>query len=92
MNVTVTEIIAVEGHDLNCLFSGLVAAEKLKDDYRQTDTVCQNHDGTKDSSRSFYSYNSSLILVLYFYKPYSTINATVNISQTKCQPVQIDIC
>ena len=79
-------------YDPTCLFNGLVAWEKLSNDYRQSDTLCQNHDGIKYPSRSFYCHNSSLSLVLYWYKPYSTINVTVNISQTKCQPVPIKFC
>ena len=61
INVTVTEIKKSGLKDYFCIYSGLVAGENLKDDYRQTQTLCKNVDGTV--SPNFYSHNSSLVLV-----------------------------
>ena len=92
VNATLTKITSVGSYNPICTLSGVVGGEALKNDYRQTETVCENHDETKNPSRSFYSHNSSLILVLYWYKPYSVINVTVKISKTKCKPVRISVC
>ena len=92
VNLTIVQINISELFDTKCTYSGLVYGEKLLNDYRQPYTLCENHDGNKISSRGFYSYNSSLIIVLYWYQSYKMITTSVNISQTKCKPVQIDIC
>ena len=87
------KIISTHNFDSACSTRGIVAGEMLLDDYRQTETLCDNfHDGAKEPSPSFYSHNSSLTLVLYWYKPYSTIYVTINLSQTKCKPVRINVC
>ena len=55
--------------------------------------VCQPLDGSKRQSRSFFILIiPSFIIVLYWYKHYSSINATLEISQTKCKPIRINIC
>ena len=41
---------------------------------------------------SLYSKNSSLILIVYWYKEYGEMNASVMVSQTKCKPVIMNPC
>ena len=92
INATVIKLSTPGFYYPNCMYSGLVKAEQLPHDYKQSETICKNNDKTKHSSRSFYSYNSTLTLILYWYKQYRTINVSLNISQTKCEPVEIDVC
>ena len=92
VNVTIYKINSVSLYDPTCIFSGVTTAETIQDDYKQSETLCENHDGTKNTSRSFYSQNSSLIMVLYWYKGYSRIQISVHISQTRRKPVLIDAC
>ena len=92
VNLTVVQIITSGLCDTSCTYCGLVHGEKLVDDYRQPNTLCDHQDGNTSPSRSYYSYNFSLIIVLYWYESYSTITVSVKMSHTKCQPVQIDIC
>ena len=91
VNVTIDKLLRIGLCDETCLYGGLVASEQLTDDYRQSGTVYEICYGTKQP-RSFYSLKSSLILILYLYKMYNTINITVDISGTSCELVNIDIC
>ncbi len=89
VNVTANKISLTGFNNLVCLFGGLVVAEHLQGNYLETDTLCNQHDGTVNPSRSLYSQRSSLILLLYWYKSHGTINTTVTISTTECQSVTI---
>lgn len=92
VNLTTMKLTMNSPYDPTCMYSGLVAGEIIQDDYKQSDTLCQSHNGAEQPNRSFYSQNSSLTLALYWYKSYSTINATVMMTQTKCESVVIDTC
>ncbi len=92
VNVTVTSIIYVGDESQTCQFGGLVAGEVLSHDYKESVTLCTNLNSSLEHSRSFYSFNSSLILVLYWYEQYSEINVTLALSQTPCKPVYFDLC
>ncbi len=80
INTTVTKIVHIRFTDPGCLLGGLVAGERLTHDYRQTDTLCNCLDGTQNLVRSFYSHNSSIILLLYWYNSYNKIFVTVRIA------------
>ena len=82
INVTVNKIASIGLYHPNCAYSGLKVGERLKDDYRESVTLCHNHDRTQDPSRNFYSYNSSLTLVLYWYEGYNIIKISVTVSKT----------
>ncbi len=97
INATVTKMTTSEkapnsSVDLPCAFSGLVATEIFPDDSRESATYCKSHDSSSHPSRCFYSHNSSLILLAYWFEPYSVINITLNISESKCKLIQIDSC
>ena len=57
VNVTIYKINSAGLHDPSCISSGVTTAENIQDDYKQSETLCENHDGTKNTSRSFYSHN-----------------------------------
>ena len=82
IRVTVNRIVSNNLYDYICYLNGLVVTERISDDYTPTNTLCESHDGIKQPSMNFYSQNSSLTLILYWYKGYETINVSVIISQT----------
>ena len=92
INVTASHIRYVGEESLECKYAGLVAVEELTDEYKESTTLCSDHVGSRRQSRNFYSHNSSLTLVLYWYEPYSVINVTLNISQSACKTVWLDDC
>ena len=94
VNATVKEVVVTpDVHDETCMYNGLVPVENLGvDDYKEIESLCDNHDKTQDSSKSFYSHNSTMQIILNWYSIYSTISVKLNISHTRCKPVYIDIC
>ena len=76
----------------SCKYSGMTSVEYYDEMYLDSPHMCQPHDVSKRQSRSYYSHYTSFIIVLYWYEHYSIINATLEISQTKCQLMEINIC
>ena len=69
--------------------------EYLDNRYKESTTICQRHDGQIEQSRSLYSSNSSLVLVLYWYNRYNryhNITVSLSLSLTRCKPINIDLC
>ncbi len=96
VNATVTKLISSEkapnsSKNLPCIFSGLAAIEMFPHNSRESATHCKTHDSSH-INRSFYSNNSSLILLAYWFEPYSVIDVTLIISISKCRLIQIDLC
>ncbi len=78
---------------LLCTFAGLIAAEHLRGIYQESYTVCTEHNHSDSGlSRSFYSSEASLILVLYWYKSYAEIDVILNVSNTPCKAIEINLC
>lgn len=92
VNVTVTRITYSGETSFTCQYGGLVAGEELTGDYKESETLCKTHSGAPQHHRHFYSFNSSLILVLFWFEKYSNISVVVLLSQTKCKPVYFDTC
>ena len=71
-----------------CKYGGLVVAEIFRNGMTEI-SVCL--DAWRDlEQRNIYSQNSSLIIILYQYPPYSKIWMTLHLSATKCKVVQIN--
>ena len=90
VNITATLVKSTNDYNYNCLYTGLVTGERLASKYRESKIVCDSsYDG---QVISFYSKNTSLTVVVYWYQQYSEISSTIIISQTKCKTVSIDLC
>ena len=89
-NLNVTIIHWISGLDTfpHCTYGGLHVSQKSFYSEEESNTVCHTH----SIGSSIYSENSSLIIVYYQYKEYDEVNITVQISQVKCKPVEINIC
>ena len=90
VNITVVSVKSKILNDYGCFYAGIVMGERINSEYKQIKTTCESNNNS--IGQSIYSYNSSLILVIYWYKGYSKINTSVIISQTKCKSVLIDLC
>ena len=91
INVTISQMKYQGELYLECDDAGLVAMEELDDENKESATICSDYN-TNTQSRNFYSQNSSLRLILYWYKPHSFIEVTLNISQTPCGIAWLDDC
>ena len=91
VNVTVMAMSykSTKSHSQDCRYGGLVFTEDLKGNEKEIGPFCQNHSYLTEVSRSYYSSNSTLIMVFYSYDEYSTINVTLKLTQTKCKPVAL---
>ena len=89
LNVTAITVKSKMPRNVNCLYAGIVTGERLSSENREARTICECDEG---QAKSFYTYKSSLIIVVYWYSIYSRINSSVMISQTKCKLVIIDLC
>ena len=91
INVTLNRIDSVGVYNPTCKYGGIVAEEYLDNRYKESTTICQRHDGQIEQSRSLYSSNSSLVLVLYWYNRYHNITVSLSLSLTRCKPINIDV-
>ena len=92
INVTLNEIVSEGIYNPTCKYGGIVAGEYLDNNYEESITICQKHHGQNEQSKSMYSKNSSLVIVLYWYNIYQNIKASLTLSVTRCQSVNIDLC
>ncbi len=94
VNATAVDTVYTGKESYECKFGGFTAVERNEKYYRETVTVCENHDGntSQSQSQSFYSQNSSLILLLYWYEDLAEIKVTFSVSLMKCFVVWINLC
>ena len=74
-----------------CIYDGLSVTQQLYGD-KESETICEKYNTLNSLKRSFYSKNSSLFLLMYWYEHYSKINLTLNVSLTKCTVVELNYC
>ena len=92
VNITMISVNSTMCMLLNCLYAGLYVGEELLhgiENRKYTRKITSNNNG---AAFSFYSNNSSLILFMYWYKEISKINASVMVSQTKCESYVYNPC
>ena len=91
VNITVISLKSKILNDLNgCFYAGIAMGERFNFEYKQIKTICESNNNS--IGQSIYSYDSSLILMVYWYKGYSKMNTSVIISQTKCKSVLLELC
>ncbi len=95
INLTVSNL-TVQGNFFDvfpaCVLSGVIVGEYLNKAYREYQTHCEAHDSGYIQRQRLYSHNSSLMLLVYWYKNYNKIDVSVITSQTNCQPIVINLC
>ena len=77
---------------VNCKYGGLAMLHESQNLISEIICFCQFHNGNISRSRSIFSRNSTLILVLYWYEYYSNISIKMIVSMTECKPLHLDIC
>ncbi len=93
VNLTV-KILQYEGKTSeSCTFGGFVTAEYVKKKYLENSILCKSI--AKNNlifQRNYYSYNSSLLGILYMFVPYSTVKVTLILKTTECKFINIYPC
>ncbi len=91
VNVTVTTMV-YQGQGYSCSYGGFVTAEMSDTAYRESTTICENHDGSVSQSQSFYSQNSSLSIILFWYNNLAKVRMSFSLGETKCFIVWTNLC
>ena len=92
INVTLLQIIYKGPTGERCKYGGLVTGEEITKGYMESLTICEPRGSVEHHGLTFFSKNSSLILLVYWYERYSEIQTRVQIAPTKCTAVQLDVC
>ncbi len=89
-NLVLTDFL----ESLSCTFSGLVSVVLSSEgENEESFSLCSSSLFQKSGiHRSFFSRNSSLTLILYWYKCYTEIHVALHVSLTTCQFAVIDPC
>ncbi len=94
INVTIDQLI-FKGIVANrlCDFAGFSAFNVMgRSSYRHMSTECVPNDKTLYKYRPLYSETNSLLIVVYSYKEYGVISVNISISNTRCFPVNVNLC
>ena len=92
INITLQKTIYKGPTGEKCKYGGLVTGEEMRKGYTESLTICEPPGSVEHHGLTFFSKNSSLILLVYWYEHYSEILTTVRVSPTKCIAVQLDPC
>ncbi len=101
LNITLLELIFVgkailfKGYHLDassCGYAGIVAVEQIGKYHQETFTLCNNHSHRTAFSRSFYSFDSELLVIGYSFSNYGKVDVLMLLSKTKCRSVLVNIC
>ncbi len=92
VNATISSLsLCKEAQSPNCKHSGLAILENTEKMYKEISTVCQNISENFQHSH-FYSSNSTLTFVLYWYTWPPPIHVILNLTTTECKAVVLDVC
>ena len=84
INVTISKYMSRLDISPHCSFGGLQFSENNE----EARTTCSS----SDIGKSFYSYNSSLTLAYYQYKKYDRVQIELQLSQTACKHIKVNVC
>ncbi len=90
INLTIFSFFFTGYSSLECTFGGLLIRNLADENGNHMGLpLCETD---LSNRRTFYSQSSSLSVVMYWFEPYITVNATITLSRTKCRGVPIDNC
>ena len=92
VNFTLKTMYSMTSLGFACLFWGLVVVEEFDSTYEESKTICETLDHNVSPSRSFYSVQPSLFIVIVNYQNSEHNTLLGVVSKTRCQPVHIDPC
>ena len=92
VNITILDQFYEGLRTMDCKYGGIAFVERIGYAYNEVKTFCGSSNSSKSQSRSIFSWGSSLIFVTYWYKFYSNILVKVNVTDTRCKSIKVDIC
>ena len=96
-NVTIHQFSYVGQPSSKCYFGGFAFLDFVSTQFRETLLMCNRYSNsslfeTSHHRRSIFSSKSSIIIVLYQYKEYSSMEFTASINLTSCVGLKIHPC
>ena len=88
VNVTISGYKSEPDLYPHCTYGGIHFAKNISSKHRDDKTLCNNY----SLQRSVYSQWSLLILAYYQYREYTNVKVQLQISQTQCKHVAINVC
>ncbi len=93
INVTAVTVSYQGKASATCRNAGLVAQyPNLPNKYTHSNILCKRDEAEASERRSFYSQNSEMFIVLYWYKDLAVMNTTLEVSVSTCKVVNICPC
>ena len=92
VNVTILHQSYKGQRTMDCKYGGIAFIGNTEHAHNEVATICEPHNSIISHNRNIFSHSSSLIIVAYWYKNYSSISVSLNVTSTVCQSIQIDIC
>ncbi len=95
LNISILSMFYKGKQSQTCRYGGLLSVDLSNNSYWESNTLCKKDE--RDISavmmgRSFYSFGNSLIVVLYWYKHLSKVQARLEIVETKCKFIYLCPC
>ncbi len=91
VNVTITSLTISHKRNKMCHFGGLAAYERDSQVKNNIAILCSQHSYVF-KHRNIYSTNNSLMLIVYSYHEYGSLNVSLDISRTACDKTHVDAC
>ena len=88
INITILNYTSTMDHYPHCSFGRLYLSDKSSGNYEDLRTICNSY----GVGKSVFSHNSTLTLVHYHYKMYDFVQVTLQITQTQCKHVEVNVC
>ncbi len=88
LNITILSMFYEGKQSQTCRYGGLLSVDLSNNSYWESNTLCKKDERDISAimtSRSFYSFGDSLIVLLYWYRYLSKVQARLQISETKCK-------
>ncbi len=93
LNVSVVHMHYEGQSSESCKYGGFTTGTLKKGLCKESQIICEDSEKNMNHfKRSFYSLNSSIILILYWFVNYSKVKVTLNLEKTTCKNVDICFC
>ena len=91
LNITIHSIKHTHNNNALCTYSGVAAYNIIDQNYKEISTVCK-HKTNFYKYRNIYSNTSSILLVIYSFLEYGTLDLSLEFSDSICSVVYVNFC
>ena len=77
--------------DYFCKYGGLAMVE-INEQIQERPAICEDDQRNTTKDKIFYSHQSPVMLILYWYEGLSSIEGKVTVTESECRATQVNIC